>query len=272
MKTKAIIVTALLLGAATGAKAQVDVTKVDATHYTFEMPAYDVEVTTELWYKLSETATDNQANYGTKTDVFLERTLQPGGWNTFCAPFDVTIQSGWTVKKFTGATLSGSTLTLNFADETTKIEAGVPYLIKVETAYDFTADGHEFTGITQDWTAHDAHDTDNHAIFKPALTPVAMTANDKKTLFIAGGNRLAYPNANASLKAFRAYFELGHDVGAPTAFTMDFGDGETTGIQLIENAPRVTEDSSTYDLQGRKVENTTQKGVYIQNGKKVVIK
>ena len=140
MKTKTFSLLAAALLAATSATAQIDVSG-SGNERTFTMPAYDVEVTTELWYKLSETATDNQANYGTRTDVFLERTLQPGGWNTFCAPFDVTIQSGWTVKKFTGATLSGSTLTLNFADETTKIEAGVPYLIKVDAAYDFTDDG-----------------------------------------------------------------------------------------------------------------------------------
>lgn len=66
---KKIILSLLIaLTATIGANAQTQT-------YDFIMPAYDVELTTELWYKLSETATDNQVNYGTKTDVYLERTL-----------------------------------------------------------------------------------------------------------------------------------------------------------------------------------------------------
>ena len=81
---KKIILSLLIaLTATIGANAQTQT-------YDFIMPAYDVELTTELWYKLSETATDNQVNYGTKTDVYLERTLLAGGWNTFCAPFDIS--------------------------------------------------------------------------------------------------------------------------------------------------------------------------------------
>ena len=69
---------------------------------TFLMPAYDVEVSTELWYRLKEDA-DNSSDLKAKTNVFLERTLQTGGWNTFSVPFDINIQSGWTVKKLTGS-------------------------------------------------------------------------------------------------------------------------------------------------------------------------
>ena len=51
-----------------------------------------------------------------------------------------------------------------------------------------------------------------------------------------------------------------------TAFNIDFGDGETTS--LIEN-----EAGAWYSLDGRKLNGKpTTKGVYINNGKKVVIK
>lgn len=81
---------------------------------TFLMPAYDVEVTTELWYRLSQT--EDNTTYQTKTNIFLERTLQAGGWNTFCAPFAISnpatvFGEGVQVKAFSGSSLSGNTLT-----------------------------------------------------------------------------------------------------------------------------------------------------------------
>ena len=45
--------------------------------------------------------------------------------------------------------------------------------------------------------------------------------------------------------------------------------GETTGIAT---ATRTEATGDLYDLNGRKVLNPTRKGIYIQNGKKVVIK
>ena len=54
-------------------------------------------------------------------------------------------------------------------------------------------------------------------------------------------------------------------------FVLEFEDGGTTGIETIENSKHSTEDGVYYDLQGRRVENPTR-GVYIVNGKKVVIK
>jgi len=53
----------------------------------------------------------------------------------------------------------------------------------------------------------------------------------------------------------------------------DNGDGETTGIIPIRTENGTTKaDAMTFDLQGRKVAQPTQKGIYIQNGLKVVVK
>ena len=65
-------------------------------------------------------------------DVTLTRTLQTGSWNTFAVPFSIAIPTGWTVKELTNASVSGSTLTLTFGDASS-IEAGKPYLVKVES-------------------------------------------------------------------------------------------------------------------------------------------
>ena len=70
----------------------------------------------------------------------------------------------------------------------------------------------------------------------------------------------------ASMKAFRAYFE-GIKQNAKLACDGVII-GEATGIDTIENAELTGE---LYDLQGRRV-NNAQKGIYIQNGKKFVVK
>jgi len=52
-------------------------------------------------------------------------------------------------------------------------------------------------------------------------------------------------------------------------FTLCFTSGEATGIQNFSN----TQDTNDtyYDMQGRRI-SKPEKGIYIQNGKKVVVK
>ena len=162
-------------------------------------------------------------------------------------------------------------LTLNFADETTKIAAGVPYLIKVTDAYDFTADGHEFSGVTQNYTANTTSTT--YADFVPAMDRVNLAAS-QDILFVTGGDKLTYPTSAGYMKGFRAYFELKGDAASASAreFKMNFGDEEVTGIISVTADERGT-DGAVYTLDGRKLNGQpTQKGVYVVNGKKVIIK
>ena len=51
----------------------------------------------------------------------------------------------------------------------------------------------------------------------------------------------------------------------------DVFDDTTTGIQVMDEG-RWMKEEAVYDLQGRKVENPSKKGVYIVNGKKMIIK
>ena len=78
-----------------------------------------------------------------------------------------------------------------------------------------------------------------------------------------------------TLQAGRAYLFTTQDLlatstdGAP-ALTISLGDDETTGLRSIDNG-KMTIDNVYYDLSGRRVAQPT-KGVYVVNGKKVVIK
>ena len=69
----------------------------------------------------------------------------------------------------------------------------------------------------------------------------------------------------------KAFLVLTNAEAQAKGFVLEFEDGGTTGIETIESSKNSTEDGVYYDLQGRRVENPTR-GVYIVNGKKVVIK
>ena len=78
-------------------------------------------------------------------------------------------------------------------------------------------------------------------------------------------------NTVATIPGNKAFLVLTNAEAQAKGFVLEFEDGGTTGIETIENSNHSTESGVYYDLQGRRVENPTR-GVYIVNGKKVVIK
>ena len=238
-------------------------------------PAFDVEleVEYETALALSET-TDNSAALtewdGYEADVTLTRTLATGSWNTFAAPFSTAIPEGWTVKELSSATFADGTLTLNFANAAS-IEAGKPYLVKVAANTDLSTAPFTEAIVSKDAQPFTSTDVD----FIPTLGATTIEGSDTKAvLFLAANNTLLNPSAlPANIKGFRAYFQLkGETASLARAFSIDFGDGETTGIMAIGTDRAASTDNATYTLDGRRISKATQKGVYIQNGKKVIIK
>lgn len=290
MTKKIFSIIALLCLAVSSTWAQdpvIDVTPTaNANEWTFLMPDYDVEVgvvyDTEL--ALSE-ETDNAATLeewdGYEADVTLTRTLQTGGWNTLALPFNVeattlsainaqlALASGsMTVKELTGSSFDSGTLTLTFGDATS-MKAGTPYLVKVTPAavnlatMPFAGAEVSKTAVTVETTAVD---------FVPTLGLTEVTGDPKEILFVSSGNKLLHPTTLPdNMKGFRAYFKLKGDAVNASSFTLDFGDGETTGIDSVENGKLKVESSEVYNLAGQRVAQPA-KGVYVVNGKKVVIK
>ena len=220
------------------------------------------------------------------------RTLyKDGAWNTLCLPFDVTIAgsplAGATARPLTSASISGSTLTLTFGDAVTTLEAGTPYIIKWTADANYVDDDEHniaspvFSGVTIDKTDR-SYDNgisgDNRVRFLGTYKSTAFGAEDKSILLMGGANTLYYPTAGAGIGAQRAYFKIGSD-GALlarrlTAFNIDFGDDETTGIISVHDSGFMVNGSDAwYSLDGRRLSaKPSRAGVYINNGKKVVIK
>jgi len=116
--------------------------------------------------------------------------------------------------------------------------------------------------------------------FKGTYDPKAITTSDN-ILLLSSGNRLGYVKSDRTLNAFRAYFEIS-GTAAVRSYALDFGDddGQTTGIINVQcSVVNGQSTSATYDLQGRRVIGDSsadnvrlKKGLYIRNGRKVIIK
>jgi len=227
------------------------------------------------------------AAVGTYSVTLSGRTLyKDDNWNTLCLPFDmtadqVTAQLGpSSLMTLSSTSYNNGELTLNFNDATT-IEAGKPYIIKWASAENYV--NPVFTGVTV--SSATANVSTTYVDFIGCTSPVAFEAYDRTKLFLNEGNTLYYPNAAMTINAFRAYFVLKNieagDTDTSTGSTvrsinLNFGDGETTKIdaQPIFNVQSSMSNvqSSWYSLDGRKLsDKPAAKGVYINNGRKVVI-
>lgn len=280
MKKKRILsMLVLLMAAVSGANAQIAVSG-EGNTFTFTMPAYNVEVSTELWYLVNEenTLEENFAAYGTKSDFFLNRTLTANVWNTFASPFAIAAAdmekyfgAGAKVRQLESTSVDGTVLTLNFTDAT-EIVAGQPYLVKPTATVDFSADGKEFAGVNLN-TATPTEKTTTYVDFVPTLGKTEVTDDPKDILILNTSGTLVHPSEAGYMKGFRGYFLMHEAASLARAFRIEFGEGETTGIQTIRMENGTTPAEGTYDLSGRRIQGQpTHKGVYIQNGKKVVIK
>ena len=202
-------------------------------------------------------------------NITLTRTLQTGGWNTFSVPFSIAKPSGWTVKELTDASFEDATntLSLTFGDAES-IVAGHAYLVQVESAVENpTFNDVAIVNGTTPTTISGVVE------FVPAINPTALTLDDKSCLFVSGGNSLTWASSGSAMNGFRAYFHiLDGSIANARAFSMDFGGDDVTGIISVTADERGT-DGAVYTLDGRKLNGQpTQKGVYVVNGKKVIIK
>lgn len=99
---------------------------------------------------------------------------------------------------------------------------------------------------------------------------------DKEDQVIDGNRQCFYKWVKGDTKSNLAYLQLKNpsNDNAATAKTVIYLDwfGDTTGIHGMTAPSQVTSGKTYYTLDGRKVTSPTQKGIYIINGKKIIIK
>ena len=258
----------------------------------------------DAYDKNSQIISDAASDGGKFNVTLQDRTLyKDGAWNTLCLPFDVVDGDDTDELTFSDTPLKGATvmeldnaagatslsdagvLTLKFKSASS-IEAGKPYIVKWEGTSD-TVNDPVFEGVTISSTEPTAvKSSDQKVTFVGQYSPFSIVAsgatgsnqgNLNEIIMLGANNTLGYSKNPRTLKCFRAHFYVKADGGvqAARAFVMNFGDGETTGIVSMEDGGWKMEDvnDAWYSIDGRKLNGEpTQKGVYIQNGRKVVIK
>ena len=228
----------------------------------------------------------------TGVDVTVNRTIKANEWSTICLPFAMNAEQcqaafGDDVElgDFNGieTTEEGSNITaitVNFVDATS-IEANHPYIIKVKNAVtQFTVSNVNISpedepSVNKDEQKMKIGTTWYYFYNRFIGTYVADTAVPENTLFL-NDNKFWYSNGTTKMKAFRAYFDflsvLTEVENASARMLLSF-DGETTSIENSSLFQPKAAVDGWYTLDGRKLDKKpTAKGVYVKDGRKVVIK
>lgn len=238
-----------------------------------------VEVPKAKNYTLDETKTNNVIETYENANVTLQRTLSKDYWNTFCVPFALDAEQ---VTQYFGEGTQLRTYEGNCNDNIVyfatveNIEAGKPYIMKPGNAVvqnptfeevSMVATGLDEKGNPQ--AVGDASTVQMKGIYNQILLQA-----DKTELFLGDNDLFYYPLDNTDARTIgglRAYFIVpqGTDIKKLRANL----DGTPTSLGTIFD----TEESNApvYNLQGQCVGNSLRalkSGIYIQNGKKVVVK
>ena len=224
---------------------------------------------------------------GQSGDVTMKRTIKGGEWSTIVLPFTLTkakaeaaFGSDAVYYKFSGyeATvdldnLIPTAIQLNFSEHKlstalSSIGGGIPYLIK--TSKDITEIRADQVKLVAAVSPSSVTDANYPEILSGKFSGTFVkTKVPNKGMFISG-NQFWYSTGETNIKAFRGWFDLDavlDETISLSRITMNFIDEATAINETIRNA-----DSGKYfDLQGRGVK-PTKKGLYIKDGKKVVIK
>jgi len=201
-------------------------------------------------------------------EVTLKRTLSSTTWNTFVVPFQITNEElkaafgdDVAVATFTEVA-DGENSTINFNTMTTPaITANTPVLLKPATI-----DGdNSYVFANRTVATGDAKVAGTNFDF--VGTYDASATIDEGDYYI-GGNKLWKSDGAATIKGTRAYLKA-RTAGAKIRLVIDGEDA--TAIEAIEITGSDVENGNVYDMSGRLVKNPVR-GLYIKNGKKVLVK
>ena len=232
------------------------------------------------------------ANNSTTTSItFNTRTLKKDTWNTLILPFDIKVRDlsdelGYAVVDMLDINNADKSKVI-FKITTGTIPANTPFMIKtdeevnLQDAFFATVDPADPTKFTvkiayTDETTCEVADAAGNKLtgaYKP------QTVNDGEYYMNGSGNWKKYAGTGFTINGERVKFTKASATSAAPTFYIEEGDGtmtvingETTSIETI-SAEKLNAAEGWYTLNGVKLQSMpTQKGIYINNGKKVVIK
>lgn len=193
--------------------------------------------------------------------------IADGGWYTFCVPFDIediatTPLKDAEIRKY--KSMTGSIM--NF-EPTTSLKAMHAYLVKPTS----NIVNPEFEDVLVVSEKDKVTDGENGFEFVGICSKHTL-ALDGTNLFLGENNTFYIPTPeDYTLKALRGYFVVPEGTSA-SKMGINI-DGETTSISTLSTADAIN--GKVYNLNGQYVGNnvkTLQKGIYVVNGKKIIVK
>ena len=226
----------------------------------------------------------------TATKIAFDYTFTVGadgskGWNTIMLPFDVTkvTANGEAIHWFTSSSDEGKQFWLkeftsdapskvNFSYVSGTMQANTPYIVafpgsKWGTAWDLSGKTIQFVGENVNLYGSSTTAMKTGGNFR--FIGSTLQDNTLNIYVINGeGNKFVLQETGGSAP-FRAYFKPGTFDRELTSLGIGSDDG-TTGIRLMDNGQRTMDNGQWYNLNGQRVSKPT-KGLYISNGKKVIV-
>lgn len=213
-----------------------------------------VELDENSAYNICRIAASNNVNRNVK----VTRALSANEWNTIVLPFALTseqITNTFGENTKVAELTSADNSVLNFTTATA-MEANKPYIINVAT--DFTTATVNNATIVKADAQQNIGDWTVTGLYAASQVPVASYFMSNDVINKAADN-------TTDINALSAYFT--NDAAGTVTYTID---GVVTGIETVKTAGD-TINGAIYNLSGLRVGKAT-KGLYIINGKMVVIK
>lgn len=213
-----------------------------------------------------------------------------GGWYTLCLPFALTANEIKTTFKdalfneFESVSVNAQGVAQLKFKKVTETQAGVPYMVLPRNGN--TVENPVFTDKTIEKTTPQtitrtckASDGEQLSYQFVGVYDPTVVSGENNVRFVGGnqGTELLIPDGKGTMKGLRAYFVFPNSSeGIITQAKLNIEDDSTTGINSVNviNANHSNE-TNIYTLSGQQVsknQKTLKPGIYLKNGKKIMVR
>lgn len=231
--------------------------------------------------ELDENASDLSVDVDKICDVLLNRTFNASDmWNTFCVPFDIDSKQAALyfkdIRKLESVEYQDEACVLGFSDKQNIIEAGVPYIVKVNEAYESIL----FNQVNlRTVTAEEKAIKVNNKATDATMTGNYVMIDRLDDKYFINGNRFYFadPESDVKVKGFRATVEIKEPQVSDINTLYIKVDGQVTAVDKVLMDDFIG--GKVYNINGQFVRSDLKtaeqyknlpQGIYIVNGQKFV--
>ena len=221
-----------------------------------------------------------KAKATTTLDAF--RKMYAQRWYALVLPFNTTVRE---ISKAFGYAVvdifdkaSSNTTDVDFRLHMGTINANEPFILKIDADRDLYTNPVTFNGVTIDYDANPAVSAAQGKVQFIGVWDGKKGFTGHEYVFALGTGKVSGTSSNSYIPPMSAYIHMDEQMdgmsNAPI-FNIEEPDGSTTSISVVDFAKdgSVLSNEGWYTVNGVKLSAApTEKGVYINNGKKVVLK